>query len=185
MLARCIVTVALALAATAAVADAQVVRSVYRATPTTDAGEGTTEVERYGGEVLLADVAGLSLMFLGGANDSEGLMQAGLVVAWLAPPAVHLGHSNGGGAVLSLLIRPALVTAGAAAGAAAAQCGDDPEFLCGLGEVAIGALVGYGVAAVVDAGVLARVTHRRGKAAVAPQVAVADGGVRVGLGGTF
>ena len=46
-------------------------------------------------------------------------------------------------------------------------------------------LVGYGVAAVVDAAVLARVTHRRGRAVVTPQVAVADGGVRVGLGGTF
>ncbi len=185
MLARCIVTVALALAATTAVANAQVARSVYRTAPTVDAGAGPTEVERYGGEVLLADVAGLSLMFLGGVNESEGLMQAGLLVAWLAPPAVHIGHSNGGGAVVSLLLRPALVTAGMAAGAAAAQCGDDHEFLCGLGEAAIGGLVGYGVAAVVDAAVLARVTHRRGRAVVTPQVAVADGGVRVGLGGTF
>ena len=114
MLARCIVTVALALAATTAVANAQVTRTVYRATPTVDAGDGATEVERYGGEVLLADVAGLSLMFLGGVNESEGIMQAGLLVAWLAPPAVHIGHSNGGGAVVSprrrLVLRSDTVT---------------------------------------------------------------------------
>ncbi|MBK7075371.1 MAG: hypothetical protein IPH44_24070 [Myxococcales bacterium] len=46
-------------------------------------------------------------------------------------------------------------------------------------------MIGYGVAAAVDAGVVARVTHRSPQRVIAPQVAVTGDGVRVGLGGTF
>ena len=63
--------------------------------------------------------------------------------------------------------------------------GSKDAFLCGLGEVAIGAVLGYGVAAAVDAGLVARVTHRSPHRVIAPQVAVTGDGVRVGLGGTF
>ena len=68
--------------------------------------------------------------------------------------------------------------------AAMASC-TEGEFLCGLGEAALGAMVGYGVAAVVDASLVARVTHRSRQRVIAPQVAVTADGVRVGLGGTF
>jgi len=147
--------------------------------------DGSVEVvERYGGEILLADLAGLSVMAIGAANRSDGVITAGMLISGLAPAAIHLAHDHPGGAVVSLGLRPALVTLGAMAGSAMATCSKD-DFLCGLGEVAIGAMIGYGVAAAVDAGVVARVTHRSPQRVIAPQVAVTGDGVRVGLGGTF
>lgn len=181
-MARRLVLAAFALVAATSIAQAQ---PSLQAPQRADVGEAPVEVvDRYGGEILLADLAGLSVMGLGVASGSDGVVVAGMLVSGLAPAAVHVAHDHPGGAVVSLMLRPALVTAGAMAGAAMATC-TEGEFLCGLGEAALGAVVGYGVAAVVDAGVVARVTHRSRQRVIAPQVAVTRDGVRVGLGGTF
>lgn len=181
MLARTLAFASLALVATMSLAQAQPAATEPRVT----VDDARVEVvERYGGEILLADLAGLSVMAIGAANGSDEAMTAGLLISGLAPAAVHLAHDHPGGAVVSLGLRPALVTLGAMAGSAMATCAED-EFLCGLGEVALGAVVGYGVAAAVDAGVVARVTHRSRQPVIVPRVAITGDGARVGLGGTF
>lgn len=181
-MARSLVLAAFALVTATSLAQAQ--PGLTGARGAVDEGAPVEVVERYGGEIVLADLAGLSVMTVGAATGSDGIVIAGVAVSGLAPAAIHVAHDNPGAAVVSLMLRPALVTAGAMAGAAMATCGED-EFLCGLGEAALGAMIGYGVAAAVDAGVAARVTRRARQRVIAPQVAVTGDGVRVGLGGTF
>jgi hypothetical protein len=52
-------------------------------------------------------------------------MTAGVLISVLTPAAIHLAHDHPGGAVVSLGLRPALVTLGAMAGSAMATCGED------------------------------------------------------------
>lgn len=142
--------------------------------------EPVETTETYGASIFLADVAGLGLVVIGGASETDALVDAGLLVSGLVPAAIHVAHDNPGRAVLSVAIRPAFVAVGMTIGRSMATCTED-EFLCGLGETAIGGFVGWGAAALIDAGLLARVTRRE----VIPQMAMTRDGVRVGFATTF
>ena len=159
--------------------------SAAHAQPAPDTEVVTVE-HTYRAQIFLADLVGLSLMGLGAMSDGEtdAIVGTGMVVTALGPMAIHAATGNGQGAVISVLMRPTLMVVGGLIGASTASCYEG-EWFCGVGEAAIGGAVGYGTAAVLDALVLARVERTERRPSWTPQVAVASGGMRVGIGGTF
>jgi len=100
-----------------------------------------TELKWYGWQVLLADGAILGFAVLS--------RQADVAVGWVgAGAAVHAGNGHYGRSAASVGLRVALPFLGAALGASGSRgCTGD---FCGLGDVVGGALVGAGIAEVVD-----------------------------------
>ncbi len=145
----------------------------------------------YGWQTLLADGAGIA-GFAGCVNlldnsDAEGIC---VVPFLLAAPAVHIAHGNPGRAGISFLLNGGLPIAGALIGAAAADCGNG-DFLCGLGEAAVGLLIGVGVAATIDAAISfdseaapPRAVARRAPTLL-PTVSLTSGSAGLGLAGRF
>lgn len=135
----------------------------------------------YRSQILATDAAAVIITSLGG----DKLGDVGIATAMLGGPLVHLVHGNTGRAFASLGLRGGLALGGAALGAA--LCDPNPYAVgvdC-VGEATVGGIVGYGAAAILDATVLAHQTREAKPSTWSPQVAIARGGVRVGLGGTF
>jgi hypothetical protein len=101
----------------------------------------------------------LVLTLAAAGSDSKGTTAAVVFLAGysLGGPTVHWAHGNVGTGFASLGLRVGLPLTGALLGAAAADCGSGGggEF-CGLGEVAVGLLLGMGAAIAIDSAVLAR-----------------------------
>ena len=157
--------------------------SAAHAQSTPDTEEVTVE-HTYGSQILLADLVGVTLMGVGAMSDTWSIVGTGMAVSTLAPMAIHAANGNGKGAVVSVLMRPALVFVGGMIGFASAASCYEGEWFCGVGEAVIGGAAGYATAAVLDA-LLARVDRTERRPQWAPHVAVTSGGMRVGIGGTF
>jgi len=172
--------------------------------------EGRAELERrwYGWQTLLADTScgGLVLLSIAVTPQGQGVFSTDLGrvsmfgaagVYALGAPVVHWAHGNTGTGFASLGLRLALPLAGGALGRASATCKQDGMFgglMCGVGETAVGALVGMLAAVVIDGVALAwedadeRATEREPQAkAEGPKVFFAVDVRRgaIGLGGTF
>jgi hypothetical protein len=127
----------------------------------------------YGWQTLLSD--GLAVV------ATPLLPPLGIGLYFLGAPTVHLAHVNGWGILGSLGVRIVAPTIGYFIGAAAAEgC---TGLLCEVEGGAWGALVGAGIAAVVDAAFIAReqVPVEKKTATIAPLVMPG----RVGIGGSF
>ena len=137
----------------------------------------STEVERYGWQIVLADLAGATAAIA--ATNATGA--GGFLLAFpVAAPTVHALHGNGSAALMSLGLHVAAPLAGAYVGYQidSANCGPD-EWFCGIGGAGLGVLVGAVAATITDATVLAKKERpiERGRSRMAvPTVAVAPGG---------
>ena len=146
-----------------------------------------TEVERYGWQIVLADLAGATVAIA--ATNATGA--GGFLLAFpVAAPTVHALHGNGSAALLSLGLHVAAPLAGAYLGYQidSATCGPE-EWFCGIGGAALGVLAGAVTATVTDATLLAKkerpIERRRSRMAL-PTVAVAPGGgFMLGLAGAL
>jgi hypothetical protein len=103
----------------------------------------------YGWQVLAADGALLGLTAVALAGDAEDLGQLSLLGFFVAGPLVHRAHAGGSRALASLGMRLGLPVVGAIIGVSTATCSPD-EWLCGVGEAAIGMATGMAVAIAID-----------------------------------
>ena len=165
-------------------------RSPRSVEPMPAAAAQDTVTKHYGMQILVVDAAVVASAL---AIESGEIFVGGYL---LSGPIVHVANGNGGKVIGSLLLRTGLPIGGAMLGAAAANCdGSEDEFLCGVGEAAIGLLAGMVAATVIDATVLAKKTSveerlpallRYGGVAANPDVAVTrNGSFTVGLSGSF
>jgi hypothetical protein len=114
--------------------------------------EGAPSPERkwYGWQTLAADAASVGVLVAGSATEIVPLAFVGFGGYLAGPPLIHRAHKHSGRATASLLLRIGLPLAGAAVGAAVADCSED-AFLCPLGEMVIGYGIGAAAAVLVDA----------------------------------
>ena len=148
-----------------------------------------TEEHWYGWQVLAADAAGI----LGtAACVSFSNADACIIPYFIAAPTVHLTHGRPMNALASVGVRLAFPIAGAMVGARFANCSaQSDQFLCGLSEMAVGALVGIVVASVFDMAVLSNETRERPAATpsrlsfLSPSVSAGPNGTSFGLRGSF
>jgi len=175
--------------------------------PSTGAPGAPSPPETYTLHVLAADAASIGVLAASAAIDSassddtfaNGLAYAGLGGLVLGGPIVHAAHGHWGRSGVSLAMRVVLPVVGASIGGAMADCQKD-EFLCGLGEVAIGYMVGQATAITLDAAVLARWStfehtaeqppvrpseNRTHGVTVVPRLVATSKLGLVGVGGTF
>jgi hypothetical protein len=144
----------------------------------------------YGWQIVLADLATAACI----AGLQEGIC---LVPYIAAGPAIHLAHGHTGRFGASLGMRFGLPGLGGTIGFLLANCPDrsragDWDF-CGLGNVAIGTLVGMGIAAGIDAAIaFTRVDPNtspepRGRPTpvIEPQLSFSHGGFNLGVGARF
>ena len=138
--------------------------------------------------VFLADLASWAVVGIASGTNSEGfgsLAGAGLV---FGGPAVHLAHGNTRGALLSVLARGGLPVVGG--GLMYATCSDDERdelFGC-LGHLAVGMIIGYGSALVIDWFYLAQKQEKvaaTGWASLSPSLNVQGQSVQAGVAGAF
>jgi hypothetical protein len=149
-----------------------------------------TEEHWYGWQVLAADAAGI----LGtAACVSFSNADACIIPYFIAAPTVHLPHGRPLNALASVGARLAFPIAGAIVGAQFANCPEQRGELdfCGLGEIAVGLLVGTVVASVFDMAVLSTETRERPAATpsrlpfLSPSVSAGPNGTSFGLRGSF
>ena len=89
----------------------------------------------YGWQIMLADAAGIALIFAGAKGDNAAVATAGVSVLVLGSPLIHLAHHAPGDAATSLLVRALPFGASLALfGLIHPECGE------GCGELAIPAL---------------------------------------------
>ena len=142
----------------------------------------------YGWQIVLADVATAACF--------AGLQQGICIVPYVASgPAIHLAHGHTGRFGASLGLRFGLPGVGGAIGYLLADC--PPKTggwdFCGLGNVAIGTLVGMGIAAGIDAAIaFTRVDpnaspepRARPTPVIEPQLSFGPGGFNLGVGARF
>jgi len=151
------------------------------------APEPEMETHWYGWQVLAADAAGI----IGTIGCTTAADSAVCVVPFMiAAPTVHLSHGRPLQALASLGLRVALPIAGAIIGAQAANC-TEGEWLCGVGEAALGVLIGTVTASMVDAFSLSTEVRERPTATpsrlsfLAPSVSAGPNGASFGLRGSF
>ncbi len=153
------------------------------------APERDKEEHWYGWQVLAADAAGI----LGtAACVSFSNADACIIPYFIAAPTVHLTHGRPMHALASVGARLAFPIAGAIVGAQVANCSArSDQFLCGLSEMAVGALIGTVVASVFDMAVLSTETRERPAATssrlsfLSPNVTAGPNGTSFGLRGSF
>lgn len=146
-----------------------------------DAGEPKTKKHWYGWQTLIADGASIVTVPLGGV---------GVAGYFLAAPVVHAAHGRWGIAAADVGVRVALPLTGCYVGAALS---DDRGEFAGLGECILGGALGITGAIALDAALFAREDvevapkkKERGHLAWTPTLAPRkEGGVSIGLGGTF
>jgi hypothetical protein len=124
----------------------------------TPVGKKREHTRWYGWQTLSVDGASLAVLIGGASADAGAIAGIGALGAVAGAPVVHVIHDRPGAAVGSLGLRLALPIIGAAVGAGAANCSKDHEMFCGLGEVAVGFMIGATAAVVIDASVLAHET---------------------------
>ena len=147
-----------------------------------------TEEHWYGWQVLAADAAGI----LGtAACVSFSNADACIIPYFIAAPTVHLTHGRPMNALASVGVRLAFPIAGAIVGAGFANCSaQTDQFLCGLSEMALGALIGTVAASVFDVAILSTETRERPAAPprlsfLSPSVSAGPNGASFGLRGNF
>jgi hypothetical protein len=136
----------------------------------------------YGYQTLAVDAVALGVLALAVEGDDSEVAWLGLGLAVAGPAMVHATHGRTSAAVGSSLLRLGAVAAGLSIGAALETCGPEAHSTCRVEGAMIGALVGWGTAAVIDGVVVAR---ERRAPRVVPTFATTGDGVRVGLGGRF
>jgi hypothetical protein len=135
--------------------------------PYDPAYEDTSEEEEkprkprwYGWQTLATDGAALTALVLSASTDQDGsaLLGLGLAAYVLGGPIVHMAHDRAGVGAGSLGMRIGAPLLGGAIGSKAANCRDETDrgIFCGIGEIAVGILIGAGTAIAIDAAVLAR-----------------------------
>lgn len=146
-----------------------------------------TRTIHYGWQVFAADA--LSWALLSASIDSgndNALASIGVGGIFLGGPLVHLSQGNGKGAVYSLVARAGLPYVGALA--LSASCSDSGDFSC-LGNVLLGAMLGYGTALSLDYWVWSKKTESiappSGWASLRPSLQISDTGAKAGLALTF
>jgi hypothetical protein len=135
----------------------------------------------YGWQIMAIDAASVATA----AASQNGVVMAGVYVS--GGPLVHLVNQRPAAALGSAALRVGLPLAGMYTGAAMATCNDEDDWLCPMGEMALGGIAGMLTASVIDWTVLSTETAEpeRGFTA-APSVAVSGrGDVRLGLSGRF
>lgn len=151
-----------------------------------------THVRWYGWQTLLSDGGAFALMLAGTKTSSmEGLTIAGGLVYALGGPAIHDAHGHTGKALGSLGLRILLPVIGGVAGdgIAAHDCAPG-TWLCGLNGVGPGMLAGAGIAALIDATVLANEDvpdepSFDASFSVTPVLSAGSGNYSAGVAGTF
>jgi hypothetical protein len=155
----------------------------------------------YGWQTLGVDAGAIGVMFLGASTD-DLVVLAGLGIYALGGPVVHLAHERPGTAAADLGLRVgAPLTAGLVGfgvGVAAFSGCSSGEMFCsrgfaGVGGAALGVLVGYVTAIILDAAWLAcEPAPVEEKASAAPRLrwsprvgALPRGGATVGVVGSF
>jgi hypothetical protein len=167
----------------------QIARAQAPGTVAMDVVETEVVEERYGWQIAAVDGASVALAIAMAAAEYDDVAGQVFIGTWsLGAPAVHVAHGNPGRAVVSLGLHVGLPRAGAAIGAASATC-TEGEWFCGLGEAAVGFLLGGITATAVDAGLLAVERRtierpRRGFQA-APTASAGNGSYSLGLIGRF
>ena len=158
------------------------------AQPTTTPTAPPPEVVHEGGprwngyQTLAVDALALGVLALAVEEDAREVAWLGLGLATVGPAMVHAAHGRTPAAVGSSLLRLGAVAAGLSIGAALETCGPEAHSTCRVEGAMIGALVGWGAAAVIDGVMVARERPAR---RVVPILAATGDGVRVGLGGRF
>ena len=139
---------------------------------------------------LALDGAGLSLVALSLATESEGLAILGAGVYFLGTPLVHAGRADGQ-VTRSLLLRLGLPALGALAGAglgSLASC-DERDDVCPIGERFLFGSIGLGVgaisASVIDATLLDRPRPRPARTWTPTVAPSSGGGVTFGVAGAW
>ncbi|MCE9577747.1 MAG: hypothetical protein K8W52_31730 [Deltaproteobacteria bacterium] len=151
-----------------------------------------TESHWYGGQLLLADAAGLTALTVltnlddhGRGGQAIGTLARGAVGSLaLTPAIIHASHGNYAAAFGSVALRVGLPAAGLAIGAGA--CTDSTDWC--LGPPLLGFAAGALTAILVDDLVLARESRTVTTGAPRFQVGIApraDHGMTVSLGGAF
>lgn len=147
--------------------------------------EAEPERESYGWQIAIADAAGAMLLF--GHNQSSA--SAGVLVYALGGPIIHVAHEQGGRAVASLALRLGLPVASAWAWNAYAQSGCSPkdDDCDTTGAVAVGLILGFVTAMVIDATALSHPVKVKKPARLTwvPQVAATRQQVGLGVLGQF
>lgn len=158
-----------------------------------------THVERYGKQIVVADLLwlGATSLVMSADTGGDGNLGSVLLLGYYATgPLVHLKHGNRSGAAKSLAARALLPIGGMLAGGvlAANASDDDPNDdtfddgdMAFLGGMVLGAMVGTVTAVVLDWTVFSKKTveGRPASWAIAPNVSVTPKGATVGLGGHF
>ncbi|MBL8623918.1 MAG: hypothetical protein JNK64_21605 [Myxococcales bacterium] len=156
--------------------------------PTAEASTApTTITTRYGAQIIVAEFAGVSAAAIGVSVGGEtgALVGAG---AWLlSAPAIHIANGNPDRAVAGVALRQALLWSGVAIGARLPCARVTEHYDCHLPRAVGGAMIGYGVAVILDAVFLARSTRAAPSTAPrwSPTFAAAPDGASVGLAGVF
>lgn len=119
-----------------------------------------TESYWYGWQTATSDAASIAVILAGSAMHAPLLSYAGAGGVLFGAPAVHIANGRAGVGFGSLGLRVVLPVMGAVIGySAAGSCQEDPRstqllgncFLHGIGEAALGGLIGVGSAMVIDA----------------------------------
>lgn len=142
----------------------------------------------YGWQILLSDVASLSLIFaLPQGTDSVGWKGVGVVTFFAVPPLIHFANGNvrqGFGSLgLRVLLPPAGAVVGYLVGTSVCEHGGE----CESAAAGWGAIGGVVAAMVADSAGLAFKHDRRVQARVRwrPVVTVANTETRLGVAGSF
>jgi hypothetical protein len=180
-----------------ATAHAQPSSAAPGAAPPAPLPEPAAALDDYRWQVLAADaVVGSAVLVAAHSESGTGVVIAGVAYV-LTAPLIHIAHDRGGRAFGSLAMRVALPLFGALVGTALVDMGarkcapPASEDLCdgdGDDEVAVGALLGFGVGAlsamIIDAAFVARPVPRE-RPTWAPQVGVTRDRVSLGIAGRF
>ncbi|HEX8109307.1 MAG TPA: hypothetical protein VF516_16355 [Kofleriaceae bacterium] len=142
--------------------------------------EAELERESYGWQIAIADVAGTLLLF---RNDHSSA-SVGLMVYALGGPIIHGAHEQGGRAVASLTLRLGLPLASAWVWGRCPSSADECE---NDGAVAVGLVLGFVTAMVIDATALSHPVKVKKPARMtwAPHVAATRQQVGLGVLGQF
>jgi hypothetical protein len=112
------------------------------------AGEAPpVETRWYGWQIMLADAAGVALIYAGAKNDTGGLVAAGAITLTAVPPVIHFAHHAPGDGFVSFLIRTVPFGASLALfGLLHPDCGEG----CGELAIPVSGLILSGAGAITD-----------------------------------
>lgn len=150
--------------------------------PPTAEPEVEVEVEHYGWQIVIADAA-TTVLFVNGQG------RPGLALYALAGPIIHGAHEQVGGAMASLALRLGLpvLSAWTWGWYAHSRCAPHDDDCETDGAVAVGLVLGFASAMVLDATVLAHAAKPRRAAGATwmPQVTASSQRVALGVLGRF